>query len=428
MSGSHADRARVSRRAFIGGASGLAMAAALGWPGRARSGMPEPPPAAPSGATEPFWGKHQGGIVTPAQLHTHFAAFDLVATTRAQVADLLQRWTLAAAQMAAGQPVQIAGYDADGPAADAGDLIGLPPSRLTVTFGFGAGLFVKDGVDRYGLAARRPEALVDLPNFPGDQLIEAKTGGDLSVQACADDPQVAFHAVRQLARLAYDVAEIRWVQSGFVAGFGEQTPRNLMGFRDGTNNPPSGNEAEMNKVVWVGAEGPAWMLGGSYVVVRRSRIFLEHWDRMRVAFQEQTVGRQKLSGAPLGGAQEHDKVDLAATDADGNPVTPENSHVRLAAAENNDGARILRRAYSYNDGVNYTAERWPPWKQGMEFDAGLLFVCYQRDPRTGFIKIFERMAKFDMMNQFITNTGSALFACPGGVEKGEFIGQALFAA
>jgi deferrochelatase/peroxidase EfeB len=170
------------------------------------------------------------------------------------------------------------------------------------------------------------------------------------------------------------------------------------------------------------------MRGGSYVVYRRARIALEHWDRMQVAFQEQTFGRQKFSGAPLGMRFEHDKPDLAATDADGNPVIGENAHIRLAAAETNGGARILRRAYSYDDGANFVAERWPPWRQAMEFDAGLLFICYQRDPRSGFIRIFERMAKFDMMNQFVTNTASALFACPGGIGDGEFIGQRLFDA
>ncbi len=413
----------IGRRGLIGAASGLMAAAGSGF--AAKAATPDAP-AVPAGGIEPFWGTHQAGIVTPAQSRTYVAAFDLIANGRAQVADMLRRWTQAAAQLCAGQPVQAAGYDADAPAADTGDLIGLPPSRLTVTFGFGAGLFSKDGVDRYGLAARRPAALVDMPIFPGDQLIEGKTGGDLSVQACADDPQVAFHAVRELARLAYDVAEIRWVQSGFVAGFGTQTPRNLMGFKDGTNNPPIGDAGAMNAMVWAGDEAPDWMRGGSYVVFRRARIFLEHWDRMKVAFQEQTLGRQKASGAPLGMAREFDKVDLAANDADGNPVIPENSHIRLAAPESNDGARILRRAYSYNDGVRMTAERWPPWQQGMEFDAGLLFICYQRDPRTGFIKIYQRMAKFDMMNQFVTNTGSALFACPRGMARGEFIGQSLF--
>jgi deferrochelatase/peroxidase EfeB len=380
-----------------------------------------------SSAVEPFWGEHQGGIITLAQGHTYFAALDLQATKRDDLIKLLRRWTTAAARMAAGRPAEPIGQDKTVPSPDSGEALGLPPARLTVTFGFGAGLFVKGGKDRYGLAAQRPRALVDLPRFNGDQLLDARTGGDLSIQACADDPQVAFHAVRELARLAYRVAEVRWAQTGFIAGFSsKQTPRNLMGFKDGTSNLPVGDAAAMEKFVWVGEEGPGWMRGGSYAVFRRIRMALEHWDRVRVDFQEQTFGRHKYSGAPLGGENEFDPLDLKTTDKDGNPIIPDSAHVRLAAAASNDGAQILRRPYSYNDGVNFTAERWPPWRQGMEYDAGLFFVCYQRDPRTGFIKIFDKMAKFDMLNQFVTHTGSGLFACPGGVAKGKYIGQRLF--
>ncbi|HUC69213.1 MAG TPA: Dyp-type peroxidase [Stellaceae bacterium] len=435
---------RASRRGFLTGAAGLAAAAGVGVRAAAAA-APNPQ------STEPFWGMHQGGIVTPAQSHSYFAAFDLVATKREDVATLLQAWTAAAARMASGKTAQpldgglkpavaspagnaqtkggdaYATPDPSTMAADTGEALGLSPARLTVTFGFGAGLFSKDGKDRYGLAARRPAALVDLPKFVGDQLVEAHSGGDLSVQACADDPQVAFHALRQLSRLADGVAQIRWVQSGFMPNVsGTETPRNLMGFRDGTNNPRISDPAAMAKVVWVGEEGPDWMRGGSYVVARRIRIALEHWDRMQVAFQEQTVGRHKYSGAPIGQKNEFDALDLDTTDKDGNPVIAQNAHVRLAAAASNDGAQILRRPYSYNDGVDFTAERWPPWRQGLEYDAGLFFICYQRDPRTGFVKIFERMAKFDMMNQFVTHVGGGLFACPGGAAQGEFIGQRLF--
>jgi len=337
---------------------------------------------------------------------------------------LLREWTSAAAKMSSGQPPDL---DGTPPAADSGEILGLPAARLTVTFGFGTGLFIRNGKDRYGLAAQRPDALVDLPAFNGDELIEARTGGDLSVQACADDPEVAFHAVRQLARLAYRVAQLRWAQTGFVSGFGSgETPRNLMGFKDGTNNPPVDVRAAMEKFVWAGSEGPDWMRGGSYVVLRRIRIALEHWDRMPLDFQERTFGRHKYSGAPLGGKNEYDQPDLNAADPGGSPVIPESAHVRLAAAASNDGAQILRRPYSYNDGVNFTIERWPPWRQGIEYDAGVLFVCYQRDPRTGFIKIFGKLAEFDMLNQFVTHTGGGLFACPGGAAPGEFIGQKLF--
>jgi deferrochelatase/peroxidase EfeB len=375
---------------------------------------------------ETFWGTHQGGITTPVQSHTYAAALDLVTTKRDDVIRLLRDWTSAAARMSIGQPVQPVAQDVAPPTPDSGEAVGLPAARLTVTFGFGAGLFVKDGIDRYGLAAQRPQGLVDLPRFNGDELTETRTGGDLSVQACADDPQVAFHAVRQLARLAHGVAEVRWAQSGFIPGVGpKQTPRNLMGFKDGTSNPKIDDPAAMEKFVWVGNEGPDWMRGGSYVVLRRIRIALEHWDRMPLDFQERTFGRHKNSGAPLGLKNEFDPLDLNAVDKDGDPVIPESAHVRFAAAASNDGAQILRRPYSYNDGVNFTTERWPPWRQGMEYDAGLFFVCYQRDPRTGFIKIFDKMAKFDMLNQFVTHTGGGLFACPRGIAPGEFVGKHL---
>ena len=200
-----------------------------------------------------------------------------------------------------------------------------------------------------------------------------------------------------------------------------------MGFRDGSSNPDPSKQADMDAVVWAADEGPAWMRGGTYLVARRIRIALEHWDRTPVPFQEATVGRDKISGYPIGGHGEFELANLAANDPDGNPVIAENAHVRLASASTNGGARIFRRGYSYNDGLSFTAERWPPWRQGMEYDAGLLFMAYQRDPRTGFSKIFERMAKFDMMNQFVTHTGGALFAIPPGVSQGGYVGEGLFA-
>ena len=417
-----------SRRGFLAGAAGGLVAASSGL--AARAATPTPPPAdlpKTPADTEPFWGPHQGGILTPAQSNSYFAAFDLNARKREDVIALLKRWTDAAARLANGLTASALALDPGAPEPDSGDALGLKPARLTLTFGFGPGLFEKDGKDRYGLAAKRPAPLADLPRFNGDQLMPDRSGGDLSVQACADDPQVAFHAVRQLARLAYGAAAIRWAQTGFSAEpGGKQTPRNLMGFKDGTGNPDTDDAKAVSRLIWVGEEGPDWMRGGSYLVTRRIRIALEHWDRMKLGFQEQTIGRHKYSGAPIGLKDEFAPLPLDATDKDGNPVIAENAHVRLAAAATNDGAQVLRRGYSYNDGVNFTAERWPPWRQGMEYDAGLFFVCYQRDPRTGFVKIFERMAKFDMLNQFVTHTGSGLFACPAGAKEGEFVGQRLF--
>ena len=379
-------------------------------------------------SVEPFRGPHQAGITTPAQSHIYFAAFDLTATTRLAVSNLLRDWTTAAEQLTRGLPIDPVrlppAYDEEptGTTPDTGDALGLPAARLTITFGFGSGLFTKDGQDRYGLASQRPAELVDLPVFPGDQLVPALTGGDLSVQACADDPQVAFHAVRQLALVASGRAEIRWVQTGFSSRpVDGTTGRNLMGFKDGTQSPKS-----VDKAVWAAAGAPQWMQGGTYMVVRRIRIALEHWDRTNIAFQEQTVGRHKLSGAPLGLTDEFAPLGLDRQDTDENPVIPEHAHVRMANADNVGAAEILRRGYSYNDGVNLVAERWPPWRQGLEYDAGLLFICYQADPRTGFIKLFTDMARFDMLNQFTTHTGGGLFACPRGVAEGEYIGSDLF--
>ena len=424
--------ANGARRRFLTGAAGVAGAVAAASATAARTTQstdaPLKPTAAPATASLPFHGAHQQGVDTPQQAGIYFAAFDLTAGDRAGLIELMQAWTLAAARLTQGQPLDGDDNDLSKPASDSGEVAGLPPARLTLTFGFGPGVFTRDGKDRFGLAARRPEAFIDLPNFVGDQLIPQRTGGDLCIQACSDEPQVAFHAVRQLTRIALPYATTRWVQNGFLAGYAPgQTPRNLMGFKDGTVNVAVKNPTALDQFVWAGKEG-GWMEGGTYMVARPIRMALEHWDRMKLGFQEQTMGRHKRSGATLGGKDEFAPLALTANDADGNLLTPENAHVRLAAPETNDGAQILRRSYSYDNGVSFVAERWPPWRQGMEMDAGLMFVCYQRDPRTGFVKLFERMSKFDMMNQFVTHIGGGLFAVPPGAAQGRYLGQALFDA
>jgi deferrochelatase/peroxidase EfeB len=393
----------------------LGAAGALASAGAARAQVSPSRPEVAQANAEPFYGAHQAGIITPMQDSLFFASFDLAATRREDVVALLKTWTAAAARLTAGQPAE----------GDSGEAAGLDPSRLTLTFGFGPDFFALNGADRYGIAAKRPPALADLPRFPGDELVAGQCGGAICIQACANDAQVTFHAVRQLARLAYGAAELKWVQSGFsTANKTQGTPRNLMGFKDGTMNPTAAAAAD---TVWAGSEGPAWMQGGSYMVARRIRIALEHWDRMQVAFQEQTFGREKKSGAPLGGKTEFEAPDFNAADADGNYVIPDTAHVRLAAPVNNDGARILRRSYSYNEGANFVAERWPPWRQAIEYDAGLFFQAYQKDPRTGFTKLFEKMSRIDALNQFTTHVGSAVFACPPGVRPGGYLGERLFA-
>jgi deferrochelatase/peroxidase EfeB len=417
-----------SRRAFLGVAGGAAVGA-----GAAAAGLSLSSSSAPTlvstayrNATEPFYGAGpQGGITTPTQGASYFASFDCTTTQRSEVRDLLRTWSEAAARLSVGQPAgSLAGRGSD-IEPDAMDTLELGPARLTVTIGLGTGLFSKDGEDRYGLASRRPAALVDLPRFPNDQLIAQKTGGDLTLQACADDPEVAFHAVRELARLSAGAAQLRWVQAGFnETPASSGTPRNLMGFKDGTINP-TGNQ--LDDFVFVGNEGPDWMRGGSYVVARRIRISIEHWDQKSLSVQEQVIGRSKVSGAPLGESGEFDALDLSKTDRQGNPLIPIDAHVRLSAPQNNHGQMILRRSYAYNDGMSEFNERWPPWQQALLYDAGLLFMAYQRDPRKGFIPIFQNLAENDALGQFTTQTGSVIAAIPPAASgPGHFVGEGLF--
>lgn len=430
MTNDQSPPSRPGRRGFLkAGGAAVAAGAGLATSGTARAALTRTHADDLQRQIEPFYGAHQGGIVTPQQGHSYVAAFDLKTDKRDEVIALLREWTQAAARMTQGQPAGSLETADDKPAADSADVLGLGASSLTITFGFGPGLFTsRDGKDRYGLASKRPAALVDLPRFNGDQLIAEKTGGDLYVQACANDAQVAFHAVRQLARMGYGAIQMRWGQAGFLSGPKGQTPRNLMGFKDGTNNPSTAKPPLMNQFVWANAADAPWMQGGTYTVVRRIRITLEHWDQMELGFQEQVFGRHKYSGAPIGQKHEFDAVDLKAEDKDGNPVIPDNSHVRLSNQANNAGAQILRRSYSYNDGTNFYIERWPPWRQETEYDAGLIFIAHQSDPRTGFIPINEKLSKFDMMNQFTTHIGSAIFAVPPGAREGSYIGAGLFEA
>jgi deferrochelatase/peroxidase EfeB len=430
MTNDQSPPSRPGRRGFLkAGGAAVAAGAGLATSGVTHAALTRTHADDVQRQIEPFYGAHQGGVVTPQQSHSYVAAFDLKTDKREEVIALLREWTQAAARMTQGKPAGSLETADDKPAADSADALGLGASSLTITFGFGPGLFTsRDGKDRYGLASKRPAALVDLPRFNGDQLIAEKTGGDLFVQACANDAQVAFHAVRQLARMGYGAIQMRWGQAGFLSGPKGQTPRNLMGFKDGTNNPSTAKPPLMNQFVWASATDAPWMQGGTYTVVRRIRITLEHWDQMELGFQEQVFGRHKYSGAPIGQKNEFDAVDLKAADKDGNPIIPDNSHVRLSNQANNAGAQILRRSYSYNDGTNFYIERWPPWRQETEYDAGLIFIAHQADPRTGFIPINEKLSKFDVMNQFTTHIGSAIFAVPPGAREGSYVGAGLFEA
>jgi len=437
------EKAGTTRRSLLRGgllagagvAGAAAVAAGGGFAGYAMAGTTT------QSATEPFYGAHQSGILTDTQRQVVLASFDLTTSDKTDLVTLLKDWSSLAASLSAGESVTVPIYDPPGAAgADAyADATGgsttddsleayqLGANRLTLTIGFGRSLFVTTaGEDRFGLSGQLPAALISLPHFSGDELTAADSDGDLFLQACADDPQVAFHAVRSIARVAPDVATLRWTQLGFSPDNTGGTPRNLMGYKDGTINSNVHPPAELSSTVWAGSEGPAWMSGGSYLVYRRIRIELEHWDRIAPDEQEQVIGRQKLSGAPLGASSEFSPLDLDAKSSDGSYVIPETAHVRLAAPQANGGAVILRRAFSYNNGTTPFTERWPPWRQALEYDAGLLFLGYQKDPGKAFVPVFTKMSEADALNQFTTHTASAVFAIPpGATGSGDWVGSTL---
>ncbi|GAA5009575.1 iron uptake transporter deferrochelatase/peroxidase subunit [Actinopolymorpha pittospori] len=411
----------VSRRGFLTGAAGVGGVAVGAGAARVLAGNDDgetrtaatPPPS----DVVSFYGDHQAGIATPAQERMVFASFDVTTTARADLVELLKSWTEAGAHLVKGSPVGAVAGHPMAPPVDTGEAEGLAAANLTLTVGFGPSLFDR----RFGLEQRRPAALRELPALPGDELDPDRSGGDLCVQACADDAQVAFHAVRNLLRLGRGSVVMRWCQLGFgrtsTTSRSQSTPRNLMGFKDGTNNIRAEDTADLSGFVWVGqGSEPAWMRGGTYLVARRIRMLIESWDRDRLEDQEAVFGRQKVGGGPLTGTNEHDKVDLAAKGPDGMPVIATNAHIRLAAPSENGGRKILRRGYSFTDGMDPLTG---------QLDAGLFFVSFQNDPET-FVRLQRRLGASDALNEYIKHVGSAVFACPPGVRPGGWWGQGLF--
>ncbi|MFC1410991.1 iron uptake transporter deferrochelatase/peroxidase subunit [Streptacidiphilus sp. N1-12] len=421
-------RRRLLATAGAAGAAGLAVGAGA-LAATNSSASPAATPAAGSGDAgartpltalganaHPFHGAHQGGIVEPAQARMLSTAFDLTpGTARPGLASLMKRWSAAAAALAAGRTPP--GLSDDGSALDAG------PSSLTVTFGFGASVFAKAG-----LTAQLPAALAPLPAFPEDKLDRRRSDGDLWVQVCADDGLVAFHAMRTLQRLAAGAATVRWQMSGFSRSPGAtarpRTGRNLMGQIDGTNNPKP-TDPTFDARVFVPAktdpakDQPAWMAGGSYAVFRRIRMLLDPWDLQSTDRQERVIGRHKASGAPLSGGTESTPADLGKLGPDGGLAIPGDAHIRVATPDANQGAAMLRRGYSYHDG--FRPDGAP--------DAGLLFVAFQADPRTGFVPVQLKLSRADALSVFISHESSGLYAVPGGAADPDgYVGQALLEA
>src|ERR671917_1892007 len=206
MNGKKPDRKKLSRRDLfrVTGAAGAGLAlgagghAALSGAAGARGGAG----ARQDSRTVAFHGTHQAGIATTQQEHLHFTVLDLVTEEVSEVRDLLRAWTAAAARMTRGETAGDENYSQFMPPDDTGEAFDLSPAELTLTFGFGPSFFEKDGEGRFGLAGRRPGPLAPLPPLTGDVLDKGRSDGDLCIQACADDPHVAFHAVRNLVRIS----------------------------------------------------------------------------------------------------------------------------------------------------------------------------------------------------------------------------------
>jgi deferrochelatase/peroxidase EfeB len=416
----------VSRRRLLGAAGAGAVAVgAAGVGGWAYGHESEEPPQGVDQARYPFEGTHQAGITTPAQDRLHFAAFDVTTESREELVNLLKEWTAAARQMTSGESVGGSlptSYDA--PPADTGEALGLNAAGLTLTFGFGPTLFERNGKDRFGLKEKKPAALQELPHFPADNLDPERSNGDLCIQACAHDPQVAVHAIRNLARIGFGTVAMRWAQLGFgrtsSTSSKQVTARNLLGFKDGTANLKSEDKANLEKFVWVAPEDDAaadWLAGGSYLVARRINMHIEPWDRTSLREQETLIGRNREEGAPLSGGTEFTEPDFDVQGRDG-PLIAVDSHVRLAHHSTNKGVRLLRRGYNFTDGSNALGR----------LDAGLFFIAFVRNPTEHYIPMQTQLSGQDALMEYLQHTGSGLFAVPPGVRtKDGWIGEGLFA-
>ncbi|MFG2606811.1 iron uptake transporter deferrochelatase/peroxidase subunit [Streptomyces sp. NPDC048514] len=401
-------RRGVSRRALLGtaGATGLVLGSAGGAVGYAAAPAQATPLTSVGSGRAMFHGKHQPGITEGLQARGHLVAFDLAAGAgRKEAAALLRRWSAVAERLMAGEA---APHEDTGVARDAG------PSSLTITFGFGHGFFARTGLEK-----QRPAALDPLPDFSSDRLDKARSDGDLWVQIGANDALVAFHALRAIQRDAGSAARVRWQMNGFNRTPGAtahpMTARNLMGQLDGTRNPKPA-EPDFDRRIFVPASGePAWMANGSYAVVRRIRMLLDDWEKLSLSAQEQVIGRRKADGAALSGGDETTAMDLEKTGAEGEYLVPLNAHARITRPDENGGAAMLRRPFSYHDGID--ADGTP--------DAGLLFICWQADPLRGFVPVQRKLDRGDALSKFIRHESSGLFAVPGGSAQGEYVGQRL---
>lgn len=400
------DGPRLSRRRLLfgGAVAGLGAAAAVGTDlvlnRPAGSSEADTTPSLNGSETVPFYGAHQAGIETVPQAHATFIGIDLNDDVdREALTRLMRLLTNDAGKLTQGAAAL----------ADSEPELAVAPARLTVTFGFGPRFVQLAG-------GSQPAWLAPLQSFGVDKLDPAWNDGDLLLQIAADDPLTVAHTTRMLLKDVRSFGSVRWTQPGFRRAYASEkagtTMRNLFGQVDGTVNLEPGT-ADFEKLVWATR---GWMAGGTSFVLRRIEMNLDKWDRLDRSGREQSVGRTLSNGAPLTGSDENDEPDFEAKTAIGFPVIAEFSHIRRARSDNPD-ERIYRRGYNY-DGT-------PTGDQIS--NSGLLFASFQSDPVAQFVPIQQRLDDLDLLNEWITPIGSAVFAIPPGCDEGGFIGDTLLA-
>ncbi|MDH6704086.1 deferrochelatase/peroxidase EfeB [Kitasatospora sp. MAA19] len=399
----------ATRRGLLRTALGASTAGALALTGA------RPAHAAPRAAAgrTAFHGVHQAGITNPPPGYGTFLALDVKARDHKDLETLLRTLTDRIRFLTAGGTPPDPGPDAA--PADSGTLGPvLPADELTVTVAVGASLFDT----RYGLGALRPRRLTAMRPFPVDALRPAECHGDLSLQICAESRDTVQHTIRDLLRSTHGLIRPRWQLDGFQnRSRPTGAARNLLGFKDGIENPDTGNARDTDALVWVGDE-PRWAAGGSYQVIRAIRILVAGWDEVPLQQQERMIGRRKSDGAPLGAADETDTPDYRNDPA--GAVIPLDSHIRLANPRT-DGARdsrILRRAFNYDRGLDPDGEP----------ELGLAFCCYQQDVARQFEAVQIRLDTEPLARHLRPTGGGYFYVLPGVRDATDWLGRTLLTA
>lgn len=365
-----------------------------------------------------FDGKFQAGIETPAQQHAQYLAFDLTASKQTDLIKLLKSWTETSRNLTT-QTVEITNESYDAPPSDTGEAIGAGPDGLSITFGFGPSMFLNsEGIDRFGISGKRPTELSELPPLPRDAIDQQKSFGDICIQICGNNSTRVFHAARNLTRNGFGLANIRWSQTGFSGAMSDAkgvTPRNLFGFKDGTQNPST--QSDFSSHVWITDPAePAWFQNGTYMAMRKIQMNIETWDRSSLREQENIFGRTKTSGAPLSGGTEFSPADLKLQGSSGEPIIPKDSHLAIAHHSNFGNRQMLRRGYNYQNGFDAVGH----------MDAGLVFVAFQNSLNKNFTPVLQALGKSDALNEYISHIGTGVYAVPPGTSETEFVGEGLF--